>query len=825
MTGILQDLRYALRQLRNNPGFAAITVLTLALGIGVNAAMFAVIDGVLLRPLPFPKPNEIVLMSQAGKKSLVPGNSALPNIRDWRAQSHSFQDIGWYTVGLRGVKVRDFDDFIPIVFSSPNLFSVLQVQPTIGRNFLPSEDQSGRNQVAVINRAAWNKFFGNDPNAVGKTVKVGETVYTVIGIMPEGFNFPATGEGPAIWTPLVSSPLYEQRDSETLTAVGRLKPGVSPRAAQSELSGIQANISRAYAKLDLETRTLVEPYRDVLTANVRPALLALQFAVLAVWLIACANVASLMLSRTTARRREVAIRSAIGADRARLVRQFLTESFVLSFSGAAIGLAMAYGCVRLLKFYLDLYLPFSSDIHIDARVVAALIAFSIVSAVLFGLVPAVHASRAPAQEALREGTPATGTGRQQRYFRDALVVGEIALSLLLLVSAGLLLRSLLVLRDQPLGFVPSKLVIASVMLPHSDAGIFGQAGEYAGKDLNQVFYAPLLDRLQHIPGVTAAGLMTSLPLQSNFQVGGSFDIVGRAKDPANKTTAAVRAVSPNIYSILKIRLLKGRLFDDADTESAPAAAVVNEALVKAYFPNEDPLGQQLKLADKDGPHAIATIVGVVDNTNQTSLAEPVQPEIDLSYLQMAPQDELTPYLTGAFTNLVVRSSGDPDILITELSKTLRDFDPELVVLKTQTMQDLVDTSLGSQTLAVRLLWIFAGSALLIAIAGIYGLLAYNVSQRTRDIGLRMALGATRSNVTQLVLRHAVVLLGLGVVIGIVAAVSAGSVLRSFLYGVVPYDLATIVAVSLLLLACGLVASYIPARRASRIDPMKALRWE
>ncbi|HEY1731189.1 MAG TPA: ABC transporter permease [Terriglobales bacterium] len=825
MTGLLQDLRYAFRQLRKNPGFTAVTVLTLALGIGVNAAMFAVIDAVLLRPLTFPKPDQVVLMSQAGKTSLAPGNSSLPDIRDWRAQSRSFQDIGWYTVGLRGVNVRDFSDFIPIVFSSPNLFSLLQIHPTIGRDFLSSEDENGNNQVALINRAAWEKFFGNDPNAVGKTVKVGETVYTVIGIMPKGFDFPSTGEGPAIWTPLVTSPLYEQRDSETLTAVGRLKPGVSTRAAQSELSGIQANISRAYAKLDLDNRALVETYRDVLTANVRPALLALQFAVLAVWLIACANVASLLLSRTTGRRREIAIRSAIGADRARLVRQFLTESLVLSFSGAAIGLAMAYGCVRLLKFYLDIYLPLSSGIHIDARVVAALVAFSVISAVLFGLMPAVQASRAPAQEALREGTPASGTGRQQRYFRDGLVVGEIALSLLLLISAGLLLRSLLVLRGQPLGFVPSKLVLASVMLPHSDAGIFGQAGEYAGKDLNQVFYAPLLDRLRRIPGVTDAGLMTSLPLQSNFQVGGSVDIVGRAKDPANKTVAAIRAVSPNIYRIMNIRLLKGRLFSDADTESAPAAAVVNEALVKAYFPNEDPLGQQLKVGDKDGPHSVATIVGVVDNTNQTSLAAPVQPEIDLSYLQLAPQDELTPYLTGAFTNLVVRASGNPDMLLTELSKTLRDFDPELVVLKTQTMQDLVDTSLGSQTLAVRLLWIFAGAALLISIAGIYGLLAYNVSQRTRDIGLRMALGATRGNVIHLVLRQAVLLLVIGVAIGIVAAISAGSVLRSFLYGVVPYDGMTIVAVCLLLLACGLIASYIPARRASLIDPIKALRWE
>jgi predicted permease len=826
MSGLFQDLRYGLRQLRKNPGFTAVTVLTLALGIGVNAAMFAVIDAVLLRPLPFPQPDQIVLMSEAGPKDVAPSSSALPNIRDWRAQSRSFQDIGWYTVGLRGVNVRDFSDFIPIVFSSPNLFSVLQVRPAIGRSFLPGEEENGRNDVVVINTTAWDKFFGKDPHAVGRTIKVGDTVYTVIGIMAAGFEFPTSGDGPVVWTPLANTALYQQRDARMVTAVGRLKPGVSVQAAKAELDGIQGNIAQAYASLTLDKRVLVERYREVLTGNVRPALLALQFAVLAVWLIACANVASLLLSRTSGRRREIAVRSAIGADRSRLVRQFFTESLVLAFTGAAAGLALAYGCVALLRFYLNLYLPLSNHIQIDARVAAALIGFSVLTAVLFGLVPAIQASRAPAQEALREGTPAAGTGRHQRYFRDALVVGEIALSLLLLISAGLLLRSLLALRSQPLGFVPTHLVTASMMLPHSGSGIFGESPKFAGQDLIQVFYAPLLDRLQHIPGIEAAGLMTSLPLQNNFQIGGTFDIVGRPKDPANKTNAAVRAVSPNVYEILHLPLRRGRLFTSSDGPGAPGAAVVNEAFVKAYFPTEDPIGHQLQMSDKGkGPHAIATIVGVVADTNQTTLSQPTQPEIDLSYLQLSPDDELRPYLIGSFTNLVLRVNGSTSGATSAVTKALRDFDPELVVLKVETMQELVDTSLGSQTLAVRLLWIFAGAALLISLAGIYGLLAYNVSQRTRDIGLRIALGATRSNVLRLVLRQAVLLLAIGVGIGIVAAVSANAVLRGFLYGVAPYDAATILAVSLLLLACGLFASYIPARRAASIDPMKALRWE
>ena len=824
MTGLFQDLRYAIRQLRKNPGFTSITVLTLALGIGVNAAMFAVIDAVLLRPFPFPKPHQIVQMSEASPTDIAASSSSLPNIRDWRAQSKSFQDIAWYNTGIRSVDIPGVSDFIPVVYSSANLLSTLQVEPQLGRNFMPNEDQPGHGDVVLINSVAWEKFFNRNPQVVGNSLKLGNKIYTVIGVMPAGFEFPYVGDGSAVWIPLVPVKELEQRDSRSLVAVGRLKPGVTIKAAQAELSSIQMNISRAYSKLELDKRAVVTSYREVLTGNVRPALLALQFAVLAVWLIACANVASLLLSRTTGRRREIAIRSAIGAARTRLIRQFLTESLVLSLTGAAIGLALAYGCVRLLKFYLDLYLPLSEHINVDARVVAALVGFSVISAVLFGLVPAIQASRAPAQEALREGTPTAGSGRHQKRFRDALVIGEIALSLLLLISAGLLLRSLLALRELPLGFVPHNVVVTSIFLPQSGGGMVGNTGKYTGKDISQVFYTPLLDKLSHLPGVDSAALTSVLPLSPNFQAGGSFDIVGRAKDPAHKTTAAVRAVSPSLYSTLGIRLLQGRLFSESEGPGAAGAAVVNKAFVQNYFPKQNPLGQQLKISDQ-GRHGVVTIIGVVENTHQTAMSDAVQPEINVSYLQLGPEDELTPYILGSFTNLALRTHVSPSAVIPELRTTLRDIDPDMAVLDIRTMQELVDTSLGSQTLAVRLLWIFAASALLISIAGIYGLLAYNVSQRTRDLGIRMALGATRANVISLVLCHALVLLGIGVAIGVVAAISAGGILRSFLYGVVPHDASTIGGVSVLLLACGLFASYIPARRASRIDPVKALRWE
>lgn len=824
MSTFIQDLRYAFRQLRRNPGFTAVTVLTLALGIGVNAAMFAVIDGVLLRPFPFPEPNQVVQLSEASPNDVAAASSALPDIRDWRAQSHSFQEISWYTTGIRSVDIPGFSDFVSVTWGSSNLLNMLQVEPALGRNFVANEDQPGHGDVILINSIAWEKFFNKSPQVVGSPLKLGNKVYTVIGVMPAGFEFPYVGDGPAVWTTLLPAKETEDRESRSLVAVGRLKPGVSIATAQAELTGIQTNIAKAYPALELDRRVLVKTYREVLTGEVRPALLALQFAVLAVWLIACANVASLLLSRSSGRRREIAIRSAIGAARGRLVRQFLTESLVLSVAGAAAGLALAFGCVRLLKFYLDLYVPLSSHIQIDARVAAALVGFSVLSAMIFGLLPAIQASRAPAQEALRDGTPAAGAGRHQKHLRDALVVAEIALSLLLLVCAGLLLRSLLALRSQPLGFVPHNVVTTSIFLPQSAGGMVGNSGKYAGKDIAQIFYTPLLDRLAHIPGVDSAAVTSILPLSPNFQAGGSFDIVGRPKDPANKNHAAMRAVSPSLYSTLGIRLLQGRLFSESDGPQAVGAAVVNNALVQKYFRGQNPLGQQLKISEK-GPHGTVTIIGVVENTHQTAMSDDAQPEINITYLQLSPDDELTPYMLASFASVALRTHVAATAVIPSLRTTLREFDPELAVLDVRPLQEVVDTSLGSQTLAVRLLWIFAGAALLISIAGIYGLLAYNVSQRTRDIGLRMALGATRGNVIQMVLRQAVLLLGIGVAIGIVVALSAGSVLRSFLYGVVPYDAMTIAGVCLLLLACGMLASYIPARRASRIDPIKALRWE
>lgn len=824
MTGLLQDLRYAFRQLRKNPGFTAVTVLTLALGIGVNAAMFAVIDGVLLRPFPFPKPNQIVQMSEASPTETIAANSSLPDIRDWRAQSHSFQDIGWYTEGIRSVDIPGFSDFIPVIFCSANVLQTLQVEPALGRDFMPTEDQPGHGDVVLINSVAWEKFFNKNLQAVGSSLKLGNKVYTVIGVMPASFEFPYVGGGPAVWSPLLPTKEYLERDSRTITALGRLKPGVSIAAAQAELSGIQLNIASAFPKLELDKRVVVKGYREVLTGNVRPALVALQFAVLAVWLIACANVASLLLSRTSGRRREIAIRSAIGAARTRLVRQFLTESLVLAITGAAAGLALALGCVRLLKFYLDLYLPLSQHIQIDTRVAAALVAFSILSAVLFGLLPALQAAHAPVQDALREGTPSASAGKRQKYFRDALVVGEIALSLVLLIAAGLLLRSLLALRNLPLGFTPHNVVVTSIFLPQTGPGMVGNSGTYFGQNVSEVFYKPLLDRLSHLPGVDSAALTSILPLSPNFSAGGSFEIVGRPKDPANKTMAAVRAVSPSLYPTLGIKLMHGRLLSESDGPQSAAVAVVNEAFVMKYFPGQNALGQQLKISDK-GPHGTVAIVGVVENTHQTAMSDNVQPEIDVPYLQLGPDDELTPYILAMFTSVALRTHVAPATVIPELRTTLREVNPDLAVVDVRTMQEIVDTSLGSQTLAVRLLWIFAGAALLIAIAGIYGLLAYNVSQRTRDIGLRMALGATRSNVIRMVLRQAMLLLVIGVGIGVIAALSAGSVLRSFLYGVVPYDATTIIGVCLLLLACGVLASYVPARRASRIDPIKALRWE
>ena len=825
MTTLLQDLHYAFRQLKNAPVFALTAVLTLALGIGINAAMFSVVDQVLLRSMPFPRANEVVQMAVRTESGGF-GSTSLPDIRDWQARSHSFRQIAYYTEQVPTLGGVSDPKLVAQIVSSANLFDMLEARPMMGRTFLPGDSQAGRTNVMILGAAVWKEMYHGDPQIVGRSLPVNGSPYTVIGVMPNGFSFPANTGDDAIWTPLpVDDKALQDRGSAALSVVGRLRPGVTIEAAAHEMNSIHDQLKREYPKDENVNRVGVELYSNVVTGTARPAILALNVAVFAVWLIACANVAGLLLARGNNRRKEVALRTALGAQRGRLVRQFLKESLLLSLAGGALGLELASIALHLLKHYLADAVVFGDKIHIDGKVCAYLFAASCVSAVLFGLLPALHISKGPVQEGLRQGAAASGTSRQQGRWRDGLVVGEIALTLTLLVAAGLMVRTLISLRHTHMGFVASQVVTGQIFLP-SHSGLFVQAREQSGPSLVQTFYTPLLDHLESLPGTQSAGLTTVRPLDEGWDFNMSVELANHPKpERSAQAYAQVRGTSGGYFRTMGIRLLQGRFFATTDSASAPPTAIVNRSFVKRFLANENPVGQRVRYNDA-GERKWATIVGVIEDSPQKTLGQPPLPEVHYNLAQLLPQDDLYPILGTFYMNVAVRSPLGADTVGGELRRLVHELQPDAVLDKVQTMQAVVDGSLGNQVLAVRLLGLFAMTGLCIAVAGIYGLLAYSVSQRTRELGVRLALGAQREAVLWLVLRHALILLGVGVALGALIVAASSKAMTAFLvYKLNGYDALIAVSVAMLLGVCGLAASYLPARRGSRIDPVVALRAE
>ena len=822
MTTLLNDLRYAFRQLRKSPGFTVTAILTLALGIGISAAMFTVVDGVLLRPLPVPHSSEVVQLGEANDSGNI-SSSSLSNLRDWRDHAKSFQDIAWYTQKFFDLKKADGTaEFSVNIQTSPNFFSMLHVQPMMGRTFLQQAGTAGNQGTVVLSYLVWKSYFHADKKIIGKQIQLGADTYTVIGVMPQQFYIPINDDGPVVWTVLPHTSDMEQRDNGFLNAIGRLRPGVSVAAARTELSGIQTNIARQFTDQHLPKNVAVKNYLDTLVGSARPALLALQGAVLLVWLIACANIASLTLTRMAARRREIAVRAALGAARGRIVRQFLTESLLLGIAGGACGLGIAYACLAVLRHSIHANLNRAVGVALNWHVILLLIVLSIVSAVIFGTIPAFQAASADPQEALHEGSRGAGAGVKQLRLRNALIVGELALSLVLLVSAGLLLRTLYALRHVPVGFNPQHLVVAQFF---SRGGFTPTAADATSTDLLAVFYNPLLARVRQIPGVESAAFVTSAPLTNNVQINDDFIVIGDPEANASHSSVELHAVTPGAYRTLEVRLLQGRRFNDGDRIGTTPVIIVNQAFARQYL-GAQPLQKRLDLDTNPTRKSIfenVSVVGIVEDTPNV-LGQPAVPEVDVDLNQIPLADDFYPIVSMAM-ELVVRTGQPPEVIVPTISRIFSERDAVFIVHTVQTMPQQIDNLLGSQTLAARLLWIFAIAAVLIAAAGLYGLLSYSVGQRTREIGVRLALGAQREDVLRMVLRQASRLLIAGLLIGILAAYFAAKLVRSFLYGVAQHDFLTIVAVSLLLLAVGLVASYIPARRAASVDPMTILRSE
>lgn len=823
MANLLHDLRYAYRQLRKTPGFTVTAVVTLALGIGISAAMFTVVDAVLLRPLPVPHSDQLVALGEANNSGGI-GSSSLPNARDWRRHAKSFQDIARYNVKFFDLKKADGTPLFSVdVQTSPNFFSMLQAQPMMGRTFLPQASSAGNQGTVVLSNFVWKNNFHGDKNILGKTVDLGSNSYTVIGVMPRQFYIPINNDGPIVWTAMAHTPDMEQRDSGFLSVLGRLRPGVTISVAQAELDGIQGNIARQNATLHLAKTVAVVNYRNTLVGSVRQPLLALMGAVLVVWLIACANIAGLLLTRMSARRREIAVRAALGASRNMIVRQFLTESLLLGGCAGLVGLGVAYGCLAFLHGPIRAHLNRSAEIGLNWHVILLLIALSVISAVVFGTIPALQAASADPQEALHEGTLGASGGVKQLRLRNALIVGELALSLVLLVTAGLLLRTLYALRNVHLDFTPQHLVVAQFF---SANGFTPSSLTPNGPDPRNTFYKPLLARVRQLPGVESASLMTTAPLTGNLHMSAGFSVIGDPLANAAHHSVELHAVSPNAYRTLQIRLLQGRFFGEQDHLGSSAAVIVNQAFANEYLGTQ-PVGKRLNLDEGSSTFSIlkdANVIGVVANTPQSTPGAQAVPEVDADLNQIPANDDFYPIFAIGM-ELVVRTRQSPDVLVPTISSILSQMDAGFIVNGVQTMDTHIDDLLGSQTLAARLLWLFAIAAVLIAAAGLYGLLSYSVSQRTREIGIRIALGAQRGGVLRAIMRQAIRLMGAGVAAGILLAYFATRLVSSFLFGVEPHNLATILAVSVLLIAVGLVASYIPARRAASVDPIEALRTE
>jgi predicted permease len=809
---IWADIKFALRQLRKSPGFTFTAILTLALGIGVATAMFAIVDGVLLRPLVFPHASQLYVPVAVEANGDRTQWISYVDIQQWQKATHDSAQIAFSGGTVEIAETRSGAMLISNDTLSANFLQTLGVQPMLGRGFLPEEQQEGRSHVVLLSYPVWRRAFPGNANILGQVVRIGGVPYSVIGVMPPKFAMPLeSGSSSEVFTPIEPTTLLTAEADAKFMPIIRSKPIITTAALQAQLSSVQAHIAQS-AKPGNKVATHVQltGLREFMVAEVRPALIALDIAVGLVWLIACCNVAGLLLVRLASRRVEIAVRGALGAGKWRVVRQFLTESLLLSTAGSLTGLGVAAFTLEIFQRTIESNLPQVQNIHLDATVLLVLVSFTLFTGFLFGSIPAIFASRAPIEETLKSGGPAKSASHAQANLRNMLLIGEVAISIVLLVGAGLMLRTVYSLRRAPLGFRTDHIVLVNFNVPN---------WHYKNRNLNAVLWDPLLERVRHLPGVQSAGLSTVLPIGHTEEL----NLTLNDQKWANGNVAAVvRAASPGLIDVLGIPMDTGRFFTVADTQNTPPVIVVNRAFVRRYLKDRDAIGKRIQL----GPFVEgASIVGVLSNVRQDNVAAPSQPEIYLPIAQLPPDKPLSLSLTGRFMELAVRTQTKADVMIPELRDTIHRENPELAAHDFSTMEQAVDDSIGSQRLAARLIGVFGGLALLITVVGLYGLLSYSVAQRTREIGIRMAVGADRGRIMQMILRQALFLLGIGIALGLVLTLWSNRLLHSFLYGTGQYDPWTLASVPVILFGFGIVAACIPARRAASVDPTIALRTE
>ena len=805
MHGLWQDFRYALRTLRKNPGFTAITVLTLALAIGGNSAIFSVVSGVLFKPLPYPEPDRLVrIFGEWPRFSGFPMSPA--DFLDFRARNQVFSQIALYVRRDLDLTIGDRPESLKAMAVSSGFFETLGFRPLLGRTFQIADEQDGAGKSVILSHGFWQRRMGGDPTIVGRTMTFSGAPYVVIGIMPPGiqhvggdYHSLPHGENVDLWWPMPLQPGHMPRGSHYLNAIARLRPGVARQTAESGLNVIAAQLAKDYPDSNTGQRIRLVSLKEEIVGRARLTLLVLLGAVGLVLLIACVNVANLLLARAIGRQREIALRSALGAARSRLVRQLLTESLVVAALGGVLGLGLGVIGMKTLISLGAEKLPRLQAVRIDAGVLAFTAAVAIGTGLLFGLAPILAAFKIDLNSALKEGGRTTSGGLRQSL-RAALVTAEIALALVLLAGAGLLMRSFLNLQRTDPGFHPDRVITMEIHLPRKP---------YAEEKRIARLFENLVARVESLNGVQAAGLSTDLPW-TGYDENSNFTIEGRPSRPNEEPTARYHGVSPDYFLALGTPLISGRFFTPRDNAAAPMVLLVNSALAQQYFPGEDPVGKRLKLFN-----TTVTIVGVVGNVKDTPSA---RQSIPAFYFSLAQQQFMD-------VALAIRTANDPAQVVEAVRREVAVLDKDLPLTQVQTLDEIASAAVAGPRLTLLLVAVFAALAIVLASVGIYGVMAYAISQRVQEIGIRMALGAGRRDVLRMILMQGARLALAGLVAGLAAALALTRLLASLLYGVSATDPATFASVGALGLVVALAACYIPARRAMAVDPSIALRHE
>jgi putative ABC transport system permease protein len=820
MDTLWNDLRYGWRTLRRNPGFALVAILTLAIGIGANAAIFTVIDTILIRPLPFFQSSRIVMIWDTdANRNIQRGTASAAEFLDWQDMNHIFQSMSALrpsTVTLTG----DGEPEQPFgVQVSGNFFRMLGVKPILGRDFRPEEETQGHEQVIMISYALWQRRYGGDPQIIGKSILVDYKPFTIIAVLPRNYSIFGTNVPLDLWLPFAFNRTQLDRTAHDLIIFARLKDSISVLQAQAEMETIIANLKKQYPAIDQKNGVRVASFHEELGANVKPALLVLLAVVSLVLLIACANVANLMLARAATREHEIVLRATLGAGYRRILRQLLTESVLLALIGGALGILFAFGMLHILHAALppagsSTEIPHSEGIGIDGTVLVFTFGVSLLTGIIFGLVPAIQISRSSLYESLKEGGRGSTGGRRSHRARSWLVISEIALSVMLLIGAGLLLRSFVLLLSQDLGFNPTRVLTMQINLP---------GNKYSADEKTISFYQRVTDQVAVLPGVKAASAINFLPL-SRWTAFVNFDIAGRPIQPSgDEFTSQYRVVDWRYFHAMVTSLKEGRDFTASDTSNSSPVAIINVALAHRYWPKDDPLGKQFRIhaSSNRAPweanlrEGWITIAGIVADTRDPDWGEQQVGLIYLPYTQAA----------SRFMQLVVRSDSDFSTLTPEIRHIVESVDPEQPVTEVHTMETFLTAEFALRRLSMLLVLIFAGVATVLAAVGIYGVMAYSVTQRLHEIGIRMALGALPGDVLRMVVGDGMRLAGAGLAIGLMASLIVMRYLQSQLYGIQSTDPITFVCVPAVLAFIALAACYIPARRATKVDPLDALRHD